>query len=114
MEEIEIELSRIKKLASNLSLDVDKILTTACQLGSLWKNGSFIIRQKIQNLAFPEGVKWDREKDIPRTDVENEALKVMRLLSASYKMAKNEKTGKSCDFPAVVAEAGLEPTTSGL
>ncbi len=114
LEEIEIELSRIKKLASNLSLDVDKILATACKLGSLWKNGSFNIRQRIQNLAFPEGVKWDREMDIPRTDVENEALKVMRLLSASYKMAKNEKTGKSFDFPAVVAEAGLEPTTSGL
>ena len=114
LEEIEIELTRIQKLASNLSLDVDKILATACKLGSLWKNGSFNTRQKIQNLTFPEGVKWDRERDIPRTDVENEALKVMRLLSANYKMAEQEKTGKSFDFPAVVAEAGLEPTTSGL
>ena len=52
---------------------------------------SFNIRQRIQNLVFPEGVKWDREKDIPRTDVENEALKVMRLLSASYKTTEKEK-----------------------
>ena len=93
---------------------MDAILATACKLGGLWKNGSFIIRQKKQNLAFPEGVKWDREKDIPRTDVENEALKVMRLLSANYKTAEKEKAGKSFDFPAVVAGGGLEPPTSGL
>lgn len=57
---------------------------------------------KIQNLAFPEGVKWDREKDIPRTDVENEVLRTIRLLSSTYRNAKNEKTGKSFDFPALV------------
>ena len=114
LEGIEIELTQISKSTSNLSFDVEKILVTACQLSSLWSNGSFDIRQKIQNLAFPEGVKWDREKEIPRTDVENEALRVIRLLSATCKSYKKEKTGKSFDFPAVVAEAGLEPTTSGL
>ena len=35
-----------------------------------------------------------REQDIPRTDVENEALRVIRLLSSAYKDGKNEKTGK--------------------
>ena len=114
LEGVEVELSRIKKLTSNLSIDVGRILATACELGALWNTSSFAIQQKIQNLAFPEGVKWDREKDIPRTDVENEALRTIRLLSSAYRNAKNEKTGKSFDFPALVAEAGLEPTTSGL
>ena len=114
LEGIDIELTRISKSTSNLSFDVERILLTACQLSSLWSNGSLDIRQKIQNLAFPEGVKWDREKDIPRTDVENEALRVIRLLSTTCKSIEKEKAGKSFDFPAVVAEAGLEPTTSGL
>ena len=98
----------------HLSMDVDRIIVTVSELGTLWHTSSFAIQQKIQNLAFPEGVKWDREQDIPRTDVENEALRVIRLLSSAYKDGKNEKTGKSFDFPALVAEAGLEPTTSGL
>ena len=114
LEGIDIELTRIRKSTSNLSVDVEKILLTACQLSSLWSNSNYDIRQKIQNLAFPEGVKWDREKDIPRTDVENEALRVIRLLSTTCKSIEKEKAGKSFDFPAVVAEAGLEPTTSGL
>ena len=107
-------MSRLKKLSSNLSVDVERIIVTISELGTLWQTSSFAIRQKIQNLAFPEGVKWDREKDIPRTDVENEALRVIRLLSTTCESDKNEKTGKSFDFPAVVAEAGLEPATSGL
>ena len=102
LEGIEIELTRISKSTSNLSFDVERILLTACQLSSLWSNGSLDIRQKIQNLAFPEGVKWDREIDIPRTDVENEALRVIRLLSTTCKSIEKEKTGKSFDFPAVV------------
>ena len=114
LEGVEIELSRLKKLSSNLSMDVDRIIVTVSELGTLWHTSSFAIQQKIQNLAFPEGVKWDREQDIPRTDVENEALRVIRLLSSAYKDGKNEKAGKSFDFPALVAGGGLEPPASGL
>ena len=114
IEEVESRLRECKIAASNLSIDIDTIVATACKLGTLWKKGDFSEKQKIQNLAFPEGVKWDREKDIPRTDVENEALRVIRLLSRAYKDSKNEKAGKSFDFPALVAGEGLEPPASGL
>ena len=50
----------------------------------------------------PDPVKWDREIDIPRTDVENEALRVIRLLSTTCKPIEKEKTGKPFDFPALV------------
>ena len=75
---------------SNLSFNLEKVTLTICQLDSLWSNGNYDIRQKIQILAFPEGVKRDREKDIPRTDVENEVLRVIRLLSNTYKDDKKE------------------------
>ena len=63
---------------------------------------------------FPSGVIWDKETEKPRTIVENELLLYMRCVSSSYEKADKEKTGKSCDFSGLVAEAGLEPTTSGL
>ena len=47
-------------------------------------------------------------------NLRNEALRVFRLFSESYKNEDKEKTGKSFDFSGLVAEAGLEPTTSGL
>ena len=49
------------------------------------------MRQRIQDLAYPEGVNWSREDGIPRTDVENEALAVFRSISNSYKMEKAQK-----------------------
>ena len=65
-------------------------------------------------MVSPKGLNWDRENENYRTISENEALRVFRLLSESYEKADKEKTGKPCDFSGLVAEAGLEPTTSGL
>ena len=80
----------------------------------MWKNGDFDLRQRIQKMVSPKGLNWDRENENYRTISENEALRVFRLFSESYKSEDKEKTGKSCDFSGLVAEAGLEPTTSGL
>ena len=114
IEEVESRLRECKIAASNLSIDIDTIVATACKLGTLWKKGDFSEKQKIQNLAFPEGVKWDREKDIPRTDVENGALAVFRSISNSYKMERAQKKDKPLDLSSVVAGEGLEPPASGL
>ena len=114
IEEVESRLRECKIAASNLSIDIDAIVATACKLGTLWEKGDFSEKQKIQNLAFPEGVKWDREKNIPRTDVENGALAVFRSISNSYKMEKAQKKDKPCDLSFLVAGRGLEPLTSGL
>ena len=80
----------------------------------MWKNGDFDLRQRIQKMVSPKGLNWDRENENYRTISENEDLRVFRLFSESYKNEDKEKTGKSCDFSGLVAEAGLEPTTSGL
>ena len=108
IEEVESRLRECKIAASNLSIDIDAIVATACKLGTLWEKGDFSEKQKIQNLAFPEGVKWDREKNIPRTDVENGALAVFRSISNSYKMEKAQKKDKPCDLSFLVAGRGLE------
>ena len=85
-----------------------------CGFSNLWKNGDFDLRQRIQKMVSPKGLNWDRENENYRTISENEALRVFRLFSESYKSEDKEKTGKTCDFSGLVAEAGLEPTTSGL
>lgn len=79
---------------------------------------SYEIRQKIQKLAFPDGVIWDKENKIPRTVSEKSVLKLFRCISSAYVGGEDaeghKKTGKTADFSGLVAEAGLEPTTSGL
>ena len=114
IDEIDAEINDLAEKNSNLEIDVAEAILTACKLGDLWKNGDFDLRQKIQKMVSPKGLNWDRENENYRTISENEALRVFRLFSESYKSEDKEKTGKTCDFSGLVAEAGLEPTTSGL
>ena len=44
----------------------------SCQLASCWKEGDFKKRQKLQKIAFPMGIKYDKEKGISRTLCVNE------------------------------------------
>ena len=114
IDEIDAEINDLAEKNSNLEIDVAEAILTACKLGDLWKNGDFDLRQRIQKMVSPKGLNWDRENENYRTISENEALRVFRLFSESYKKEDKEKTGKSFDFSGLVAEAGLEPTTSGL
>ena len=109
-----VEIERLEKNTSNSVSDVNRLILTACKLSDLWINGSFKFRQNLQKTVFPSGVIWDKETEKPRTVLENEVLLYMRCVSSSYEKEDKEKTGKSCDFSGLVAEAGLEPTTSGL
>ena len=70
--------------------------------------------QKIQKLAFPNGVKWDKGKRTLLTNSDNRFLNLLSIVSDSYKNEMKKETDKSCDLSVLVAEAGLEPTTSGL
>ena len=67
----------------------------SCQLASYWKEGDFKKRQKIQKIAFPMGIKYDKEKGISRTLCVNEVFRVIRDISDDY---KNNKTKSDSDL----------------
>ena len=114
LDEIGAEIATLEKQSSNQVIDTRKTILISCQLADYWKDGTYETKQNIQNLAFPDGLHWDRESDNYRTITEKEALKLFRLFSNSYETAKAQKKDKSFDLSSVVAEGGLEPPTSGL
>jgi len=114
LDHLNVEISKLEKNSSNQVSDVNRLILTSCKLSDLWENGTYEIRQNLQKLAFPNGVIWDKEIQKPRTITENGVLTILRSLSSIYKNEEKEKTGKTCDFSGLVAEAGLEPATSGL
>ena len=114
IDEIESELKNAENLSSNFSGSVESAVAIASQLKSLWMNGDFEKRQQVQQLAFPEGIVWDKENCNYLTPKENLALVLFRSISNSYKNKGAKKEDKSFDLSSVVGEAGLEPTTSGL
>ena len=64
LENIERGLAECRKNLSNLDSEVDDILAMCCNLDSLWRCASLETCQKLQNLLFPNGILWDKEKTI--------------------------------------------------
>ena len=111
---IENELQQLEKNISNLSKYISRSVEIASQLGGYWRKRDYKLCQKIQKLTFPDGIKWDGEKRCFRTDGENVFLAKIALVEASVGGWAKKEQDKSCDLSCLVAEAGLEPTTSGL
>ena len=111
---IESELEKSKENLSNLEKYIDTTLLMSSNLVSLWKDGSFDIRQKLQNLLFPKGVKYNRQEHSYLTISENNVFSVFSNLSANYKNAETKKEPPFDDSFSLVAETGLEPATFGL
>ena len=67
LDNIERGLAECRKNLSNLDSEVDDILAICCKLDSLWRDASLETCQKLQNLLFPNGVLWDKEKEVTWT-----------------------------------------------
>ena len=112
--ELETELHYYETQFSNLSKYIQKSLETTSNLGGYWQKKDFKLCQKIQKITFPNGIKWDGENRQFRTEGENEYLSIIASIGASVADLQKKERDKSYDLSRLVAEAGLEPTTSGL
>ena len=112
LDKIELELAKCQKDLSNLDGDVNEVLAMCCKLDSLWREGSLETCQKLQNLLFPNGILWDKEKDNYRTFDENEALSIIARLSVNYKNKKEENSLKSSSLVNLCARRDSNPHVS--
>ncbi len=109
--EIEKGLEESSKNLSNLSKFIDKEISISCKLGTLWQNGNFASRQKLQNLVFPSGIYFDKNDDCYRTETENEVFKTFRLFSEGCKLDKEKATAELLQLSPQVGMTGLELAT---
>ena len=112
--EVEKSLEEVGVKYSNLERYIDTSISIASQLGYYWLKQDFQLCQKIQKLTFPDGIMWDGERKIFRTENCNEYLAKIGFLRMSVADLENKKRDKSCDLSRLVAGGGLEPPTSGL
>ena len=97
-EEISIVKSQIDEVENQLSntfLPIDKMMLMCCKLGDLWQKASFKERQKLQNLAFPNGVRYSRLLANYRTPEVNKVFSLIRTISENY---DKEKSKSDLDF----------------
>ena len=103
LEKVEVEIAKVKRNLSNLYSRIDDIVATCCKLGGLWHNSELELKERIQNLLFPNGILWDKEIDNYRTIDENRALFLLNRLSMDY---KNKKEKNSLENSSLVNLCG--------
>ena len=110
----EHELEQCEAKLSNLHKYVSNSMAIASKLGYYWNKMDYKLCQKIQKLAFPEGIYWDGEKKTLRTDGENIFLSEIARLQSINSDEDNKKQDTPNDVSCLVAGGGFEPPTSGL
>ena len=104
----------LEESSQNLSNErkfIDRVIATACKLGSFWKEANFTTRQTLQNLVFPNGIIYDKVLDDYRTDEENEVFKIFRRFTTSYMVDKERATTEILRLSPEVGMRRLERPT---
>ena len=114
IQDCEQELKRYSAASSNLSKFTSTTLGIASALGSEWEKFNFGVCQKIQSLVFPDGVLWDSENRLPRTDNMNPFFAKIGLAVRSVRGEGIKNKDNPDELSCLVAGGGLEPPASGL
>ena len=111
-ESIEQEIKNSSTLSSNLERYIENALKLFCNLHKLWELSDYTGKQKLQKLLFPEGIRYNRKKDLVQTSKVNPVMELTRCLSESFdKYKSGQKVDLTC-LSACVTSAGFKPATS--
>jgi site-specific DNA recombinase len=103
------ELEQVQQKRSNLMKDIEECVQICRNLVVMWEKGDYRDKQRVQKIAFPEGMYYSKKTDQVRTPRVNELIRVSSELS---KVLGQKETGGSTNFDAssrCVHTAGLEP-----
>ena len=112
--ECEQELKRCTAVRSNLAEYTSTTLKIASSLGSEWEKFDFGVCQQIQSLVFPDGIYWDNENRVARTENMNPFFAKIALAVRSVRDMEIKNKDTSNEVSCLVAGGGLEPPASGL
>ncbi|WP_394337496.1 recombinase family protein [Filimonas lacunae] len=111
LEELRKALALCKTRTSNLEKCVDVIIDYASNLASTWDSGKYADKQKLQYLAYPDGIFYNRKNDTYRTARNNEVFDGMALHARVLAENENGNNTFNCIVPVSVGAHGLEPRT---
>lgn len=88
-----------EKFYRTLKKRVNDVLLMCSNTSTWWGSADYETRKRIQKLAFPSGILYDRQKSNYRTENRNSVFDIIDRISASYKHKKeapSEEDASSC------------------
>jgi site-specific DNA recombinase len=106
---IRVELTEKSFDSSNLELAVEKMLSIAENLSKIWGSAGYDVKQKLQNLVFPDGILYNKGKQAVRTTKINSLFAEIPPLKRDLEKKKNGNSIKNCHLNYPVPGTGIEP-----
>ena len=104
LQEAERDLSNEKRYIAD-------VIAMSCKLGTLWQEGDFRTRHKLQNLVYPNGILFDKHLGCYRTENENEVFRIFRTISTGYIIEKEKAAKENTPLSPLVGMRRLERPT---
>ncbi len=105
------QIGEYESQLSNTFPSIDKMLLMCCKLGDLWQNSNFKERQKLQNLVFPNGVRYSRLLANYRTPEVNKVFSLIRTISENYDKEQSKSDSDCSSESPFVEKRRLERPT---
>ena len=110
---IEEKLPKEGNKLSNLDEYIKFSVQISKSLPEMWVKGNFEFKQRMQNLVFPEGLGFNKEKNDYRTSRVFCFFVASALISSKLAQKKNGITDKNIEDSVLVAHRGIEPLFPG-
>jgi len=101
---IEKELANASVNISNLKEMIEKAAYLCKNLSKIWQEGDVSIKEKLQDLVFPEGIYFDRKIDAFRTPKLNSIISQISIISSEL---EGTKKGQNDFFDHLSLSAGI-------
>ncbi|MCW3073174.1 MAG: hypothetical protein JWP69_243 [Flaviaesturariibacter sp.] len=108
LDQIKGEIAKSGFESSNLEMAVEKMLSLAQNLSVLWASSSFVEKQRLQSLVFPEGILYNSKIRAVRTTCVNELFACIPPLIRDTGEKKKGDLVKNRPFPDLVASPRIE------
>jgi len=99
---LDAEYQRLKVKLSNLEKFVDVSLKMCSNLSLLWEKGTLSIKQRLQNVLFPQGLSFDKEIEWYRTSKINKFIDLTISLSNILEQKITEQKGLKANLSGSV------------
>ena len=103
------KIETTQKSTSNLLDGVEGYLQKAANLAAEWDNGDYRTKQELQEIAFPDGVVFDKKSDRLLTARLNELFRVSSEISQVLEQIGHKKRPENRALSTWAPPLGLEP-----
>ncbi|HWY13386.1 MAG TPA: hypothetical protein VN026_18810, partial [Bacteroidia bacterium] len=107
--EINAEIDGLSFGNSNLENKLEKYIQILTKPAQLWASNSYRGKLELQELMFPKGILFDREKNDYRTIETNPVVFTIAEISRSLAEIKKPDSLNLLEKTGLVPRAGLEP-----